>query len=133
MSSLEKVLLGGSVAIVAFDALASAAAVRRGFPYAAAPLGAFLIYAAVGFRAVRAGKGGVRIGALVGAAMGLVDATLGWAVSRAIAPEVSPTDVTVPRWMMVAVMVVLTGAIFGALGGFLARRSRTPVAHADRR
>ena len=88
MSPLVRILLGGAIAVLAFDAIASVASQRLGFEYGSAAVGSGIIYTAIGFLA--AGRGGVQAAALAGATMGLVDATLGWAVSWAIGPVQVP-------------------------------------------
>ena len=122
MSPFLKVLLGCAVAVVAFDAAASAASRRLGFAYTSAAAGSWAIYAAVGFVAGR--HGGLRAAALAGAATGLVDATLGWYVSWRIGPGRVPGGLTPRQWLSAAVTVTLLAAAVGAVGGLGARLAR---------
>jgi hypothetical protein len=121
MTSLTKVLIAGAVTVVVFDALASVGSVRLGYPYTRAVVGSWLIYAAVGFFAGRAG-GGLLAAAMAGVLMGIVDATAGWAVSWGIGPGRLPEGVlSVGRWAGAALTVAVSGGCVGLLGGLLAR------------
>jgi len=119
MSPLSRVILGGAVGVVAFDALACLASRRLGVAYPRAAVGSWLIYAVVGCLAGR--LGGLRAAALGGAAMGLVDATLGWAVSWWIGPGRVAGGLTTTRWLATAVGVILIATVAGFLGGLGAR------------
>jgi hypothetical protein len=121
MTPLAKVLIGGAIAVVVFDALASVAALQLGFDYTRAAFGSWLIYAAVGFLAARAG-GGLPPALLAGIILGLVDATVGWAVSWAVGPGRPPEGtLSVGRWAVAAITVAVTGGCIGLLGGVVAR------------
>jgi hypothetical protein len=117
MPAIVRVLLVGGAAVVAFDALASLASRRFGFAYTSAAIGSWVIYAVVGFFA--ADSGSIAAAALAGAAMGLVDATLGWYVSRRIGPGRVPGGLTMSRWMRVAITVMLLASAAGALGALV--------------
>jgi hypothetical protein len=75
----------GGAAIVLFDALAASAAEALDFDYALAVFGSFFIYGVVGHVVSRT-EGDPRASALAGAAVALIEATAGWAVSAAIGP-----------------------------------------------
>lgn len=118
--------------VVAFDAVASLAARQLGFPYPRAAFGSWALYATLGFLATRAGAG-VTGGALVGAAAGLADATLGWAASWIIGPGRLPAGTLTPaRWAVAAMIVVTTAVVLatlgGAVGSVLAGRHRPAAA-----
>jgi hypothetical protein len=54
--------------------------------------------------------------------MGLIDATIGWAISWAIGPGRTPDGtLPLPRWIAAAALVMLTASICAAVGGFGAR------------
>jgi hypothetical protein len=122
MSPVAKLLVAGAVATVTFDALMALVSRRFGVPYGAASIGSWLIYAIIGYIAASAAGVSVQQSAVAGAVMGLVDATIGWAISWAIGPGRVSGGLTVTRWLATAVFVVVTAAVFGALGGALARR-----------
>ncbi len=121
MKSTRGVILLGSIAVLLFDALASSLSLQFGFAYARAAIGTYVIYAFAGFLAGR--FGGWKHGALVGVALGLVDATIGWAVSWFIGPgkPVDGASLTPILWIGVALTVMLLGAILGAIGGAVGR------------
>ena len=119
MSPIAPVILVGGAAVLAFDAAASLASRRFGFAYTSAAAGSWVIYAVVGFLAGR--SAGLAVAAPAGAAMGFVDATLGWYVSWQIGPGRVAGGLTVSRWVTAAVTVTLLAAAIGALGGLAAR------------
>lgn len=121
MTSVTKVILGGAIAVVVFDALASVGSLHLGFEYSKAAFGSWLVYAAVGFLAARVG-GGLWPAALAGVLMGLVDATVGWTVSWAIGPGRLPEGtLSAAKWVLAATTVAATGGCVGLLGGVVAR------------
>jgi hypothetical protein len=129
MPTFGRVIVWGAIAIIVFDAVAAAASRQFGFKYTAAAFGSYLLYAAVGYLASRAGT--VSDAGAAGAAMGMVDATLGWAVSWAIGPGRMPDGtLTVSRWVVTLVVVTIIAAICGALGGFAGRLACPPSAPA---
>ena len=120
MKSIRHVVWYGAIAVVLFDAIAALASRSMGFAYTNASYGSFLIYAIAGFfgAKVASWKGA----ALVGLALGLVDATIGWAVSWVIGPG-RPPDTTFSVWMwpVVAISVSITAIICALIGGVVAR------------
>jgi len=119
ITPLAKVLVVVAIAIVVFDALASIASVRLRFPYPRAVIGSWIIYATVGFCA-SAGGGGVLAGAMSGIAMGIVDATAGWAVSAMIGPGRIPGGLSFRRWAGVTLTVAAAAGCVGVIGALLA-------------
>src|SRR5512147_1657727 len=117
MSILKTALLG-IVAVVAFDAIASLASVRFGFAYVNATVGSAVVYATFGLLA-----GCTRTlvtSAMVGAVMGLTDATLGWAVSWYIGPgRLPPGQLTIASWAKSAVTVVIIAMMYAMIGGLV--------------
>jgi hypothetical protein len=114
-------LLSGT--IVLFDAIASIASRQLGFPYTDATVGSYILYAIGGFLAAR--RADLAFAAQVGAVLGLVDATLGWAVSSAIHPNVPPMPhLTLAMWLFVAIVVVLTSVVCALVGGAVGRATR---------
>jgi hypothetical protein len=116
-------LLSG--AIVLFDAVASIASRQLGFPYTNATIGSYILYAIGGFLAAR--RVDVTFAAQLGAVLGLVDATLGWAVSSAIGPNVPPMPrLTIGTWLFVTIVVVVTSVVCALVGGAIGRATRKP-------
>lgn len=105
-----------ALAVLVFDAIASAASLALGFPYPQAAMGSTALYAAFAYYGGR--KLGLVAAVLLGATMGLTDATLGWAVSWAIGPgRLPPGTLTPSMWLFAAAYVVALGAVCGLLGG----------------
>ncbi len=123
MTSKLRLVLLLSGAIVLFDAAASIASRQLGFPYTDATVGSYILYAIGGFLAAR--RADLAFAAQVGAVLGLVDATLGWAVSSAIHPNVPPMPhLTLAMWLFVAIVVVLTSVVCALVGGAVGRATR---------
>ena len=102
---------------------ASIASRQLGFPYTDATVGSYILYAIGGFLAAR--RADLAFAAQVGAVLGLVDATLGWAVSSAIHPNLPPMPrLTLAMWVFVAIVVVLTSVVCALVGGAVGRATR---------
>lgn len=117
---VARLFLLASVSLVAFDAVAAIAARALGFSYSYAAIGSVVLYAAFGGAAARMFT--FRTAPLLGAAMGLVDGTAGWAVAWALGPgRLSDGELTALLWMATAVFAVLVGAICASAGGGVGR------------
>ncbi|WP_146096381.1 hypothetical protein [Xanthomonas arboricola] len=104
------------LAVVVFDAVASLASLMLGFSYTYAAFGSAILYIAFAFFAAR--KLGFWAAVLLGVAMGMTDATLGWAISWAIGPgRLAAGTLTLSIWLYTATFVVVLGAIYGLIGG----------------
>jgi uncharacterized protein YqfA (UPF0365 family) len=116
-------MLFGVAAIVVFDAVASLASKQLGFPYMYAAAGSYILYAVGGYLAAR--RADMKFAAQLGAMLGLADASIGWAVSAAIGPNVPTTPpITILSWAFVAIVVVLTGVVCALIGGAIGRAKR---------
>ena len=119
----QKIVLFSFLAVVAFDALAAIVSQTMGFSYAYAAFGSAVLY--IFFAWLIARSSGLRAAVLLGMAMGLVDASVGWAVSWAIgAGKLPPGALTVGVWFLTAISVVILGAVYGLVGGGLAAITR---------
>lgn len=122
----EARLIGvGVAAVLLFDLLASLASLRFGFSYGRASVGSYLVYLAIGFVAARtAATGPIAAAAFAAGAVGLADASIGWAISWALGPGRLPATqpLTPARWLRTAAFVVVLAAVVGALGGVAGRR-----------
>lgn len=104
------------LAVIVFDAVASVASLALGFPYTYAAFGSAVLYIAFAFFAAR--KFGFLAAVLFGFAMGITDATLGWAVSWAIGPgRLAASTLTLSVWLYTATFVVVLAAMYGLVGG----------------
>jgi hypothetical protein len=113
-------VLIGAVVVLAFDTVGAIASRRLGFAYSRLAPGSFLIYSLVGMAVGRSGSLGAA--AASGAAVAFVEATIGWMISWRIGPG-RPPGVAVPATSLVRaiIIVTITGASFGVIGGGLAQ------------
>ena len=119
MQPVIKVFLTGAILVLGFDTVGASASRLLGFPYAVLWIGSFIVYLAVTGRA--AVRSGLLAAIAVGALLGLVDSTLGWAISWAIGPG-RPTEPMTSAAIGAAILfVVALGAAWGLLGGIAAR------------
>ena len=110
-NSVGKLVIGGVLAVVLFDAVGSLAAKRFGFAYSLLIPGSLLIYGTVAAMVAR--RRDWVIGLLAATLLAFTDVTLGWAVSWLIGPgkpEAGLTPLTV-------VGAAMTAFVFGGLGG----------------
>jgi hypothetical protein len=122
LKPLKSILLA-LLAVIAFDALAAIASQTVGLPYAYAAFGSAFLY--IFFARLIARSSGFWAAVLLGMAMGLVDASAGWAVSWAIGPgRLPPGSLTVAVWLLTAVSVVVLGAVYGLIGGGISAITR---------
>jgi hypothetical protein len=105
--------------IVLFDGLASLASRTWRFDYTRLDWVSFCLYAASGFLALK--YRGLKGGVLAGLLAGFTDATLGWALSSAIGPDLPfpPLGHHVVVIVLVVVTVSMWGAFFGLVGALL--------------
>jgi hypothetical protein len=119
--------LFGGVAVASFDVIAAGASRMTGIPYAWATVGSWLLYAGIGFLAARATPDSpLRVAALAGLILGLVDVSLGWAASWAIGPGRLAGGLTAARWLVTAIFVAALATGVATLGGLAGRSGRGP-------
>jgi hypothetical protein len=115
------ILIFGSFAL-AFDGVWSVVALRTRSRYASLAWVSFLIYFAAGFVAGSGAHGlpnGLTAGMLVGAAVSAIDCTLGWWISAAVGPGRPEPGQSFAKLILVAVVIVIYGALAAAFGGML--------------
>jgi hypothetical protein len=123
VSPRVRLILLSSAAIIFFDVAASLASRTLGFNYAKGAVGSYFLYAVAGFLAAR--RTNLLFAAQLGAVVGFVDATIGWAVSSAIGPIVPATPhLTVTSWALIAFFVVLTSLVCALVGGAIGRATQ---------
>src|SRR5437867_1019285 len=114
-----KVVIAGSIAILLFDAVGSLASRRWEFPYSRLMVGSFLVYLLTGFF-VAAISHDEHDWIHAGIVVGLVESTLGWAISWRIGPGRSPTTpVTRSRIVTTIIIVFALGGFFAFVGALL--------------
>lgn len=124
MSRTVRGVLGGGVVVLAVALLGSVASQQLGFEYALLAPISLVVYAAVGVYVGMRGR--VSQAALAGAAVGLIDASLGWAISYAIGPgrpEVGEA-ITFLGLFNTAAFVAALSAACAALGAWVVHRRR---------
>ena len=119
MTPIQKVWAASAAAVLILDTGGALGSRAFGFSYASLSPLSFAIYTAAGFAAGR--LAGLKAGVLAGALTGLVEATIGWAISWRIGPGRPETQIGPQDIALTIVIVVLTGAVFGLIGGALGR------------
>jgi hypothetical protein len=124
MSRTVRGMLYGGAAVLALSLIGSLASQTLGFEYSLLAPVSLIVYVAIG---AYVGLGArVSQAAIVGAVVGLIDATLGWAISWVIGPgrpEVGEA-ITFLGWFNTALFVGLLSAAGAALGAWIAHRRR---------
>ena len=109
------VLALAAVAIVTYDAAMAWASVALVFPYFYAMIGSCLLYGTFGFIAAR--RFGFGRALLLGAWIGMVDASLGWAVSAAFgAGHIPDGPLTLDAWLPTALLVTAVAMVCAGVG-----------------
>ncbi len=106
--------------MLAFDLVWSSLARAGGYRYSSLAWVSLVIYGAADFVAAR-GSGSVLAGTAAGMAVAVIEATVGWAISIAIGPGRPDWPLTASRVAITVVVVALSGAVLGRIGGVLAR------------
>jgi hypothetical protein len=116
----------GSVLVLAYDLVTAAATVAMGWEYSG-PLGlagSVAVHAVAPLLAARS-TGSVRLAVMVGAVVGAVDATLGWAVVAALFHVAVPAGPPDPGLTLLTVaLVTLMFAGVGWVAGMVGLRLR---------
>jgi len=124
MSGLVRGTMYGGAAVLALDTLGALASRAIGFEYASlAPL-SILLYAAIGAYVSVAEP--VPRAAIVGALVGVIDATLGWAIAWAIGPgrPQAGERITLLGLFNTTLFVSVLAAAAAAIGAWLSRWAR---------
>ena len=119
MKPIISAILVGSLAVISFDAVGSLASRSLGFKYKSLIFGSWLLYATVGYFVGRGSD--LWSCAFAGSIVGLVDATLGWAVSWWIGPGHPTAELSASAAVSIVLIIVLSGAAFGWIGGVVSR------------
>jgi hypothetical protein len=133
---LTRVVVLGSCAVLTYTTMAATASVVFGISYDAASVVSCLIYLGAGFAGACVMRR-VADGARAGAAVGFVDATLGWVIASLIGPGRLPAELGGQHSFVIAAIIVAAVAIAGVIGllggaaakaaGFPALRPHPPV------
>ena len=128
MIPLARIIVIGGIGILAYRAIAAAAAGAIGVDYARFVIGSYIIFAIVGYLAGRAGP--LWWGAAAGAAVAGVEAVAGWRLAAAVGAEsvrlVLEEARTGRSWTSLVLLVMVAGAVLGVAGAAIAwwRRGR---------
>ncbi len=107
----------GAIVVVVYDTLTAIISVATGISYSFFALGSFVISLTFGFLLGRAAKW--YLGALSGAANGLVEATVGWAISWLIGPGKPEFETDAVMIAIIVGLAINIGAVLGLIGGSL--------------
>jgi hypothetical protein len=119
---MTRVILFGSLGVLAFDVCASFASRALGFPYVYATAGSWLIYAIVGYAVGRVDT--IPAAAMAGVIVAGVEATVGWWLSRLIGPGRPPSGVlSAPRIVRTVLIVSLAGGFIAGVAAAIGREA----------
>ena len=113
-----KIILTGCIVILAYDTVGSLASVVWDFPYSSLTMGSFLIYGIFGFVGTRYVN--IKNGILAAGIVGLVEATIGWAISWIIGPGQPQISFGAFTIVITVIVVTITAVIIGLLGSGVA-------------
>jgi len=117
MSAWAEITLSGALAVVTFDAIAAFASRKMEVPYGWATVGSWILYGGFGYLAAHAYPAApIQAALLTGVALGVTDATAGWATSWAIGAG-RVAGLTIAKWLLTAISVAGIAAGVAALGG----------------
>ncbi len=122
MNGAVRITLIGGVAVLVFDAASAIVSVLTGIDYAWFSIGSFMLYLCFSFLASRRSKW--FFGSATGAFLGVVDSTLGWAISSSIGPG-KVADMHLGLIVITIISVILVGAVLGLIGGGLSLLKRS--------
>lgn len=117
MRPLLWVILSGATVISLYDGIGAFIALSIGFDYGWLAIGSFVFYVLFGFLAGR--TSGWICGLAIGAFLGLIDSTLGWAISWTIGPGKPSAVVNVLTVGVTIVFVTIVAAVLGLIGGLI--------------
>jgi len=122
-NSVGKIVIGGVLAVLLFDAVGSVAAKRLGFAYSLLIPGSLLIYGTVAALAAR--RRDWVVGLLAATLLAFTDVTLGWGVSWLIGPGKPEAGLTPMTVVGAAMTAFVFGGLAGAVGAWIGVRKRT--------
>lgn len=117
MKSLLPVVLAGAISVLLYDSIGAFIALSVGFDYALLAIGSCALYALFGFLAGR--TSGWVYGLAVGALLGLIDSTIGWAIAWTIGPGEPTAVINTLTIGVTVVFVTVVGAVLGLVGGLI--------------
>jgi len=124
-----RLLTYAAAVILLFDLVASILSQLLPIRYALFSIGSFAIYFLVGLLVARAA--GLKLGVVAAATTGLVEATLGWAISWLVGPGRFPLEAVRPAEIVATViMVILAPVVLGLVGALIGQllKRRAPAA-----
>jgi hypothetical protein len=118
MQAIILILVVGVVAVLMLDTIGSIASRRFGFQYGSLSILSWVLGIGTGFFAARYGS--LSLSLLIGGIVAFIDATLGWYISWIIGPGRPKNRITAALIAKTVLIVTLTGAALGFVGGLLA-------------
>lgn len=126
MTALARIIVVCGIGVLAYRAIAAAAAGAIGVPYVRFLVGSYIIFSVAGYLAGRLGP--LWWGAVAGAIVAAIEAVAGWRLAAAIAPEPVRLGLEAARagrpWSSIVIVVMAVGAALGIGGAAIARWRR---------
>ena len=123
MTILARIIVICGIGVLAYRAIAAAAAGAIGVPYIRFVVGSYIIFDIAGYAAGRFGP--LWWGAAAGSAVAAVEAVAGWRLAAALAPESVRIGLEEARagrsWTSIVLLVMAAGAGLGLIGAAIAR------------
>src|SRR5688572_23636113 len=123
MRRVVNIVMIGVITVLVYDAVTAAVSLGTGIAYTWFAIGSTGIAILFGFIAARRSQW--YVGVVVGAVLGLVDSTLGWAISWSIGPGRPEPDMSSAEILFVIIFVTFETAVLGLVGGLLSLIKRT--------
>lgn len=117
MKEVIKIIVLGAIVVVTYDTVTALVSQSSNISYGLFSIGSFLIYLIFGFLVAR--KSRWFAGIVAGTVLGLVDSTLGWAISWNLGPGKPEFEMNAIFVAATIVSVVVLASIFGLMGGAL--------------
>jgi hypothetical protein len=117
MKRILSVLLIGITVILLYDTVSAVVSRSTGVDYGWFGFGSLAVYLIFGFLVAK--RSSWINGMAAGAAIGLIESTLGWAISWMIGPGKPSMDVNVFTIGLTVAFVTLSAAVVGLVGGLL--------------
>jgi hypothetical protein len=123
MRDIVKIVFIGALAVLVFDAVAAVLSLTYGPAYGWFSIGSFLLYLLFGYLVARRSKW--FSGSVAGAFLGLIESTLGWAISWYIGPGKVSMEMNPVLIVATIIFVVGVAAVLGLIGGALSLLKRS--------
>lgn len=115
MKEVIRIALLGAIVVLVYDTVSSFLSIYTTVAYGWFLIGSSVLYMLFGYLAARRSKW--FFGGIVGALLGLVDSTLGWAISWNIGPGKADVEMNLILIVVTGIFVTIVAAMHGLIGG----------------